>query len=131
MQASVRERECESVLVVAPHSSQANRVWCTVGKQEAFVFFHGLQHSFSALSILPSISPTHLAPSPSPPQQCVGEKQLALSTSRMPSAMFCAQIASHGTGKHHGSTGSVCSDRGVTTGLAKSPRLVLSCKNQG
>lgn len=63
---SVCVRECERVLVEALRSSQPNRSRCTVGKQEAFVFFHGLQHSIAALSILPSISPTHLAPSPQP-----------------------------------------------------------------
>lgn len=57
--------ECVSVLVVARRSSQANRGCGAVGKkQEAFVSFHPVQHSFAALSILPSVSPTHLAPSP-------------------------------------------------------------------
>lgn len=59
---SVRDGVLVVGSAVAPRLT--HRVWCTVGKQEAFVFFHGLQHSFAALSILPSISPTHLAPSP-------------------------------------------------------------------
>lgn len=63
--------ECASVLVVARRSSQANRSLQHCGKkkkkkknQEAFVSFHPVQHSFAALSILPSVSPTHLAPLP-------------------------------------------------------------------
>lgn len=62
MQVFVRDGVLVVGSTVAPRLT--HRVWCTVGKQEAFVFFHGLQHSFAALSILPSISPTHLAPSP-------------------------------------------------------------------